>query len=87
MKEYDKAIEECDKGIEKAKGAGYDYVKLAKVMARKAACLNYKGLHDESIDLYKSALLEDNTFAIKDALKKVEKAKKDAEGSPPLPAS
>jgi len=79
MKEFDQAIEHCNTGIERAKGAAYDYVKLAKVMARKAACLFNKGEIEASIDLYKSALLEDNTFAIKDALKKVEKAKKDNE--------
>ena len=40
MKEFDTAIAECDKGIEIAKeGVGYDYSKMAKVMARKAACL------------------------------------------------
>ena len=80
MKEFDLAIAECDKGIEIAKETvGYDYAKLAKVMARKAACLAHKGQHDEAIDLYKSALLEDNQFAIKDALRKVEKQKKEAE--------
>jgi len=79
MKDFDRAIEYCDEGIERSKGQAYDYVKLAKVIARKASCLFNKGMLDESIDLYKSALLEDNTFAIKDALKKVEKAKKEAE--------
>lgn len=79
QKEYEKALEQCNTGIERAKGKAYDYVKLAKVIARKAACLFNQGKIDESIETYKSALLEDNTFAIKDSLKKVEKAKKEAE--------
>jgi tetratricopeptide (TPR) repeat protein len=36
MKQYDKCIEECDKAIAKSKEGYYDYVKLAKAMARKA---------------------------------------------------
>merc|ERR1719464_2055814 len=36
QKEYVKAIEECDKGIEKTKGTQYDFKKLAKLLARKA---------------------------------------------------
>lgn len=77
MKDFDNAIVSCDKGIEVAKQGPYDYSKLAKVMARKAACLAQKGQHDEAISLYKSALVEDNQYAIKDALRKVEKIKKD----------
>lgn len=80
QKDYDTAMAECDKGIEIAKEQiGYDYTKLAKVMARKAACLAHKGQLQESIDLYKSALLEDNQYAIKEAMRKVEKQRKDAE--------
>lgn len=79
QKEFDKGIEECQKGIDVCKGSNYDYVKLAKLMARKAQCFFLKGMIEESIDLYKSALLEDNNFAIKNALKNVEKAKKEGE--------
>lgn len=39
MKEYDSAIEQCDKVIELSKEGGYDYVKLGKAMARKASAL------------------------------------------------
>jgi len=36
MKQYKECIEQCDMGIETTKGGAYDYVKLAKAMARKA---------------------------------------------------
>jgi len=36
MKEYDKCIEECEKAIKLSKEGYYDYVKLAKALARKA---------------------------------------------------
>jgi len=49
-------------------------------MARKANCLFRKDMMEESIALYREALLEHNDFSIKDAMKKVlkEKEKKDA---------
>ena len=65
------AIEHCDRGIEISKQGSYDYVKLAKTKARKAAALFKKGLVDDSISEYQSALLESNDYNIKEALKKV----------------
>jgi len=35
-KEYDKCIEECDKAIKKSSEGHYDYIKLARALARKA---------------------------------------------------
>lgn len=32
MKNYDECIKACDEGIEKTKGAAYDYTKLAKAL-------------------------------------------------------
>lgn len=78
-KNFDQAIAECDKAIEKAKGGYYDFVKLGKALARKANAQQAKGLYDESIATYKSALLEYNDVHIRDALKRVEKVKKEAE--------
>ena len=79
-KEFDTVIELCDKVIEMAKEGGYDYVKLGKAMARKANALFMKGLFEESIAQYKTALLEHNDYNIKEAMKRVqkEKQKKDA---------
>ena len=40
LKDYDQAIAECDRAIEKAKGlAEYDFILLSKCMARKAQAL------------------------------------------------
>lgn len=60
QKEYDSAIAEIDKAIKLAENGPYDYAKMGKAMARKANCLFFKGEFDESIELYKNALLEHN---------------------------
>jgi len=58
MKQYEKCIEECDKAFAITRGEQYDYVKLAKVLARKANALLQIGRMDESIETYEAALLE-----------------------------
>lgn len=58
-----------------AKEGGYDYAKLGKAMARKASALFHKNELDQSIAVYKAALLEFNDYSIKSALKNVEKEK------------
>lgn len=79
QKKFDEAIVKCDDGINMTKGKNYDYVKLAKVMARKASALEKKGEWDQALQVYQAALLENNDSAIKDAMKRLEKNKKDAE--------
>lgn len=79
MKDYDKCIESCDAGIEIAKKGNYDYVKLAKAMARKANALVQKKQFDEGIELYQKALIENQDHAIKMGLQKAQKLKKEAE--------
>lgn len=49
------------------------------MIARKAAALEKSGNLDDAIACYKQALLEDNASAIKDALKRCEKQKKEAD--------
>lgn len=49
MKNFDEAIKSCDDGIAATKGTKYDYVKLAKVMARKASALEKQGKFDEAL--------------------------------------
>ena len=73
MKEYDKAIEECDKAIAKTKEGPYDFIKAAKVLARKASAQAHKGELDDALGTYKLALLENNDYWIKDSMKKVQK--------------
>jgi len=79
MKQFDAAIEFCDKGIASTKGKNYDFVKLAKVMARKASALEKKGQMEDALEVYRKALLENNDPTIKQSMKNLEKAKKDAE--------
>lgn len=50
---------------------------MAKAIARKAHCLFKQGKLQESIDTYDQALLENNNYDIKEAKKKVERAKKE----------
>ena len=75
MGEYDKVIEECDKVIALSKEGAYDYVKLGKAMARKANALFKKDMLEESIALYRAALLEHNDYNTKEAMKRVQKEK------------
>lgn len=79
QKKYDEAISMCDKGIESVKGKSYDFAKLAKVMARKASALEKKGDFDAALKQYSDALLENNESSIKDAMKRLEKVKKEKE--------
>lgn len=79
-KQFDKAIESCDKAEEICKSAGhYDYIKLAKILARKASAYTQKGDYQTAIDLYQRSLLENNDSKVKDEMKKVEKSKKELE--------
>lgn len=80
IKEYERAIEQCDHAINKARESGnYDFVKMGKALARKANCLFKMDKLDESIAIYNEALLEHNNYDIKEAKKKVEKHKKELE--------
>lgn len=78
-KEYDKAIECCNKAEEICKGGHYDYVKLAKVLARKAGAYGHKGDYTTALELYEKSLLENNDYKVKEEMKKIEKIKKTQE--------
>jgi len=78
-KNYDAGIEQCDKAIAKAKEGIYDFVKLGKSLARKATCQAGKGDYANAILSYKSALIEHNDVHHRDALKRIEKKKKEEE--------
>lgn len=79
MKNFEEAVKMCDEGIAATKGVKYDYVKLAKLFARKASALEKQGKFDEALKEYSNALMEDNVPAIKDSMKRLEKLKKDSE--------
>lgn len=57
----------------------YDYVKYAKVLARKANAFLQLGRFDESIECYQKALIENQDHGHKMGLQKAQKAKKDKE--------
>ena len=73
---YDECIAACDEAIKKASEGNYDYVKLAKAMARKANALLKQDKFDESIEQYQKALLENNEHKIKMGLQEAQKIKK-----------
>ena len=77
QKNYDLAMAELEAALQVAKSGQYDFVKLAKVLARKASVFEKMGKLEEAIETYKQALLEDNSSTIKDSMKKCEKAKKE----------
>jgi len=79
-KQYDKAIEACDKAEDVCKTGGqYDYVKLAKILARKAAAYSHMGDYEKSLKCYEKSLLENNDYKVKEEMKKVERTKKENE--------
>ena len=80
MGDYVKVIELCDEVIKMSKDGNYDFQKLGKAMARKANALFKQDKCDESIAMYREALLEYNDYNIKEAMKNVqkEKTKRDA---------
>lgn len=81
QKLYDKAIEACSKAEEICKGGHYDYVKLAKILARRASAHSHKGEYAIALDFYQKSLLENRDDKVKEEMKKVEKLKKEVEAS------
>lgn len=80
LSEFDKCIEQCDNAVAEGKKTGaYDFVKMGKAIARKANALFKQGKIDESLVAYDEAMLENNSYEIKEARKKVEKVKKEME--------
>jgi tetratricopeptide (TPR) repeat protein len=76
IKEYERAIEQCDHAINKARESGnYDFVKIGKTLALKANCLFKMDKLDESITIYNEALLEHSNYDLREVNKKVEKNK------------
>jgi stress-induced-phosphoprotein 1 len=78
-KKFEDCIASCERAIEKAKGGPYDYSKLGKALARKANAQAAMGNFDDSIATYKQAILEDNVVSTVDAMKRIEKKKKETE--------
>jgi len=60
-----------------ADGIAKDWVKKAKVFARKASILSKQEKYDLAIEWYEKSLLEDGNQKVKDELAKVKKLKKE----------
>ena len=58
MKEYDGAIAECQKAIEKTKKGDFECVKIAKVYARIASAQSLKGDIRETLKAYEEAFYQ-----------------------------
>lgn len=79
MKQYQDAIDLCDRAIQISQEGYYDYKKLAKAYARKGASLAKLKQYDEALAIYDKALVEHNDFAFKLAQKDIRKLKKKQE--------
>lgn len=78
--QLDKALECVNVGLTFVEdGTVKDYVKKAKIFARKGSILAKQEKFDESIASYEKSLLEDSKPQVKDELSKVKKSKKEAE--------
>lgn len=67
METVDTALEVYFKGFDK------DFVKLAKLYARKAAVFQKQENFKSAIEFYEKSLLEDNQYKVKEELKVVQK--------------
>ena len=65
MKKYEDCVACCDEAVKTTEGNPYDYVKLAKALARKGNALLQMKKYDESIAVYQKAMLENNDHGIK----------------------
>ena len=78
MKAFSECILACDEAINCAAEKGqYDYLKLAKVMARKGNAFLQLKMYQQAINSFKSSLLENNDQGVKMQLCKVIKLKQD----------
>lgn len=78
--QLDKALECVNAGIHYIEdGTVKDYVKKAKILARKGSILAKLEKFDDAITAYEKSLVEDSKPQIKDELSKVKKLKKDVE--------
>lgn len=80
LKQYDAALQEivhAEKLFEE--GVAKDYIKKAKILARKGTIYSKLERYGEAIDLLEKSLLEDNNSKVRDDLNKFKKLKKEKE--------
>ena len=77
LEKYPEALEIIEQGFELfTNGTSKDYVKKAKILARKGTILARLKNYDESIIAYEKSLVEDYKQNVKDDLAKIKKLKK-----------
>lgn len=76
--QLEKALAECDRAVQAMDDqAIHDYLKRAKVYARKASILAKQKLFADSISWYDKSLLENQDFKVREELRAVQKLKKE----------
>lgn len=79
QKEYEKAIEVAQKGVEKGREVMASYKDVAKAFARMGSAYQALGKTDQAIEYLNKSLLEDYNDKTKQMLKKLEEEKRRAE--------
>ena len=77
LKQSEICIELCDKAMDLCQTHHHGFEKKAKVLFRKGNAYAQLKDYDQAIENYKSSLLEHPDFKVKEALRKIEKEKKD----------
>lgn len=78
LKDYDSALQEIAHAEKLfSEGVAKDYIKKAKVLARKGTILSKLERYAEAIEAIEKSLLEDNNSKVKDELSKIKKLKKE----------
>lgn len=78
LKQYENALAEVLKAEQLfTDGKVKDFVKKAKILARKASILVHLGQLETAIEVYEHSLIEDQNSKVKDELIKVRRLKKE----------
>ena len=78
LKDFEGALQEIKRAETLfEEGVVKDYVKKAKVLARKGTIFSKLERLEEAIQAFEKSLLEDNNQKVKDELNKIKKHKKD----------
>lgn len=71
--DYDAAIADCDKAVERGRELRSDYALIARALARKANALVKQEKLDEAVSVYNKSLMEHRTA---DTLKRLTETEK-----------
>ena len=80
MKQLDLAMQTVDTALEVYnKGSDKDFVKLAKLYARKGSVYRQMNDYKSAIQYFEKSMLEDNQYKVKEELKLVQKLQQEKE--------